>query len=145
MYLASRHECMQRQLTETERAGARFFSREQEGHWRAFIVHPGYKHFYLRLKHATVCTRVSNSNRLLISCGMKDAFIVKASPLGHVSRLLHVAASPADLYPLAKLQFARGREKKCSVAQRGKRGTKGRSVQEKKQLLSWLDFTSLLR
>ena len=65
--LRSRHECMQRQLTETELTCGwseqrRVFSREQEGPWRAFIVHPGYKHFYLRLKHAMVGTWVSNSN-----------------------------------------------------------------------------------
>ena len=57
MYVGSRHECMQRQLTETELTCGwseqrRVFSREQEGPWRAFIVHPGYKHFYLRLRHA---------------------------------------------------------------------------------------------
>ena len=56
-YVRGRQECMQRQLTETELTCGwseqrRVFSREQEGPWRAFIVHPGYKHFYLRLKHA---------------------------------------------------------------------------------------------
>ena len=64
---------------------------------------------------------------------MKDAFIARASPLGHVSRLLHVAASPADLYPLAKLQFARGREKNVQLLNEEKG--------EQKELFPRTDFT----
>ena len=42
MYVGSRHECMQRQLTETEQTCGwseqrRVFSREQEGPWRARV------------------------------------------------------------------------------------------------------------